>query len=198
MTVTETLERLAALGDTKVRARNRKLGAGEAQYGVRLGDIRKLAKEIGTDHDAALALWDTGILEARLSAILAMRPKGLSHTELDALVRSARVAQLADWLNAYVVKKHPDRESLRRAWMDDEQRLGRHRDPPRPAPRPCRRDRRNAGRVPRRSSVQGVHLAVRAGVDRRGGAAAGLRAGQGHLVPCAGVAGNNRPRTGSR
>lgn len=119
MTVTETLERLEGLGDAKVRARNRKLGAGEAQYGVRLGDIRKLAKEIGTDHEAALALWETGNLEARLLAILTMRPKRLSGAQLDALVRSARVAQLADWLNAYVVEKHPDRETLRRAWIDD-------------------------------------------------------------------------------
>jgi 3-methyladenine DNA glycosylase AlkD len=120
MTVTHVLERLEALGEERVRARNRKLGAGDAQYGARLGEIRKLAKAIRTDHDLALALWETGNLDARLLAILVMEPKRLTDTELDALVRSARFAQLADWLNAYVVKHHPDKEALRERWLLDE------------------------------------------------------------------------------
>jgi len=119
MTVRQVLERLEALGEERVRARNRKLGAGEDQYGVRLGDIRKVAKEIGTDHEQALTLWETGNLEARLLAILMSNPQRLSIAELDAWVRAARFAQLADWLNAYIVAKHPDKERLRRSWMTD-------------------------------------------------------------------------------
>ena len=119
MTVPHVLARLESLGDERVRARNRKLGAGEAQVGARLGDLRKLAKEIGPDHELALELWATGHLEARLLAILLMRPKRLSATELDALVRSARFAQVADWLQSYVVKDHPDAETLRGSWMHD-------------------------------------------------------------------------------
>jgi 3-methyladenine DNA glycosylase AlkD len=115
--VPNILTRLTALGDERVRARNRKLGAGEAQSGVRLGDLRKLAKEIGGDHDLALALWATEHLEARLLAILLLRPKRLAAAELDALVHSARFGQLADWLNAYVVKDHPDAERLREGWL---------------------------------------------------------------------------------
>ena len=33
------------------------------------------------------------------------------------MVRSARVPQVADWLNSYVVKEHPDKEALRTKWM---------------------------------------------------------------------------------
>jgi 3-methyladenine DNA glycosylase AlkD len=118
--VTDALARLESLGHEQVRARNRKHGAGDAQFGVRLGDIRRVAKEIRGDHASALALWETGIFEARLLAILSIKPKSMSAAQLDALVRSATVAQLADWLNAYVVKVHPDKESLRQAWMDDD------------------------------------------------------------------------------
>ena len=39
---------------------------------------------------------------------------------MDRMVRSARFAQLADWLNSYVVKEHPDKEALRQTWMEDE------------------------------------------------------------------------------
>jgi 3-methyladenine DNA glycosylase AlkD len=38
---------------------------------------------------------------------------------MDRMVRSGDVAQVADWLNSYVVKNHPDKESLRQAWMQD-------------------------------------------------------------------------------
>jgi 3-methyladenine DNA glycosylase AlkD len=119
VTTTEALARLEALGQEPVRKHNRKGGAGDEQFGVRLGDIRTLAKEFKADHTLALDLWATGNFDARLLAILLMQPKRLSVAEVDALVRSARVAQVADWLNASVVKIHPDKERLRQAWLAD-------------------------------------------------------------------------------
>jgi len=117
MTIKETLKQLKALGDEKVRAQNKKRGAGDNQFGVRLGDIRKVAAELKTDHELAIALWETGNIDARLLAILLMKPKNLSSAELDRMVRSVAFAQEADWLNSYVVKNHPDKEALREAWM---------------------------------------------------------------------------------
>ena len=70
MTLKETLAQLKALGDEKMRAQNKKNGAGDNQFGVRLGGIRKLAKEIKTNHELAMALWETGNIDARLLAIL--------------------------------------------------------------------------------------------------------------------------------
>lgn len=119
MTVQAALARLEALGEPKLRAQSHRSGAGDQQFGVRLGDIRKLADEIKTDHALALSLWETGNLDARLLAILLLRPKQLSAEALDQMVRAATVAQLADWLNGYVVKKHPDKEALRQRWMAD-------------------------------------------------------------------------------
>ena len=117
MTLKETLKQLEALGNEKMRAQNKKHGSGDNQFGVRLGDIRKLAEKIKANHEMALALWETGNLDARLLAILLLKPKNLSRTEMDRMVRSATVAQLADWLNSYVVKNHPDKEALRQVWM---------------------------------------------------------------------------------
>ncbi len=117
MTLQEALKRLEALGNEKVRARNRKRGAGDDQFGVQLGDLRKVAAKIQRDHALALALWETGNLDARLLAVLVLEPQRLSGAELDGMVRSATVAQLADWLNSYVVKEHPDKEALRAKWM---------------------------------------------------------------------------------
>lgn len=120
MTLEDALAQLKAQGDEKVRTRNRKNGAGDNQFGVAMGDIRKLAAKIKTDHALAMELWDTGNIDARLLAVLVLAPKHLSRDVVDRLVRDADFPQLADWLNAYVVKDHPDRESLRQAWMEDD------------------------------------------------------------------------------
>lgn len=120
MTLKDALAQLKSLGDKKVRAHNQKKGAGENQFGVRLGDIRKLAATIKTGDQLALALWDTGNIDARLLAILLFKPSSLSRDEVDRMVRSGNFVQVADWLNAYIVKCHPDKESLRQAWMEDD------------------------------------------------------------------------------
>ncbi len=119
MELKEALARLEELGTEKVRAQNAKLGAGDNQFGVKLGDIRKLAKEIKTDHDLAMDLWKMGNIDGQLLAVLLMKPKELSAEQMDQVVRSADFEQVADWLNAYVVKRHPDKETLRQRWMAD-------------------------------------------------------------------------------
>jgi 3-methyladenine DNA glycosylase AlkD len=119
MTTPQALACLEALGSEAVRAQNRKRGAGDAQFGVKLGDVRKLAKEAKRDHALALELWATGIVEAQELAILILEPKRLSATELDAMVREATFVQVADWLDAYVIRQHPDKEALRQAWLAD-------------------------------------------------------------------------------
>ena len=117
MTLQEAMQQLEALGNEKVRARNKRLGAGDEQFGVQMGDLRKVAAKIKRDHALALALWETGNLDARLLAILVLEPKRLSSAEIEAMVRAATVAWLADWLNSYVVQEHPEKEALRQKWM---------------------------------------------------------------------------------
>ena len=120
MTLKDALAQLEALGNEKRRAHNRKNGAGDNQFGVELGEIRKLAAKIKTSHPLAIALWDSGIIDARLLAILLMKPNNLSRDEMDRIVRSTNFVYVADWLNSYVVRNHPDKEVLRQEWMEDE------------------------------------------------------------------------------
>jgi 3-methyladenine DNA glycosylase AlkD len=122
ITLEETLRQLESLGNAGVRAQNAKGGpwgggAGANQFGVKHGDIRVLAKKIGADHKLALTLWETGNIDAQYLAILLIKPKDLSAKEVDRLVRSVTFGWVADWLTNYVVKQHPDKETLRREWM---------------------------------------------------------------------------------
>jgi 3-methyladenine DNA glycosylase AlkD len=117
MTLKETLTQLKALGNEKVRAHNTKYGADDEQFGVKLGDIRRLAKEVKINHELALSLWETRNVDAQLLATLLIKPMNLSAEEMDRMVRSVTFVHVADWLTAYVVKQHPDKEALRQEWM---------------------------------------------------------------------------------
>jgi hypothetical protein len=44
--------------------------ATDLAYGVTVGELRALAREIGRDHDLAARLWDSGVHEARILASL--------------------------------------------------------------------------------------------------------------------------------
>lgn len=120
MTLEKTLKELEALGNEKMRAQNIKHGSGENQFGVRRGDVRKLAKKIKINHELGLELWGTGNIDAQFLAILLIKPKSLSVDEIDQLVRSVTFDEVADWLNRYIVMKHPDKEELRQRWMTDD------------------------------------------------------------------------------
>ncbi|MBP6443899.1 MAG: DNA alkylation repair protein [Gemmatimonadales bacterium] len=119
MTLQEALDALKSLGNESVRVHNRKFGAGDNQYGAKLGDIRKLAATMKADHQSAMDLYDSGIIDAQLLAVLLIKPKKLSLDELDRIVRAATFSQVADWVNAYLVKEHPEKEALRVRWMAD-------------------------------------------------------------------------------
>ena len=152
MTLKETSKQLESLGNEKMRAHNTKYGAGDNQFGVQLGDIRVLAKKIKTNHELAMALWKTGNIDAQLLATLVIKPKNLSADEMDRMVRSVTFVHVADWLNSYVVKQHPDKESLRQEWMATDDPMG--------CPRrmePDRRAGREESRRARPPSASGSH-----------------------------------------
>jgi hypothetical protein len=66
MTLEDALARLESLGNAKMRAQNRKRGADDNQFGVRHGDIRKLAATIKTDHARSPECLDLDVAQSYL------------------------------------------------------------------------------------------------------------------------------------
>lgn len=118
MTTQDVLIKLETLGTEQLRAQNVRHGFVGEQFGVKLGELRTIAKSIKLNTAFGLELWATGYLEARLVAILVMKPKELSVEQLKMLVQTATYGHLADWVNSYLVKQHPEKEALRIAWLD--------------------------------------------------------------------------------
>lgn len=96
-------------------------GAGKAR--VVMGPLRALGKEIGVDHDLALALWETGRDDARLLATMIMAPRRLTAEDAEALLASADDVQLLDELTYKVVAEAPCADGLREKWMASEDEL---------------------------------------------------------------------------
>lgn len=74
---------------------NEKNRAGMARYGINTNTalgvsiplLRRLAREHRREHELALALWETGVHEARIMASLVDDPKQVTATQMDAWVR---------------------------------------------------------------------------------------------------------------
>jgi 3-methyladenine DNA glycosylase AlkD len=52
-------------------------------FGVMMGDMQKVAKNIGVNHELALALWDTGWYEARMVASMIDDPAKVTAAQMD-------------------------------------------------------------------------------------------------------------------
>ncbi len=65
----------------------KRLKAGSAKtYGIKMPVLRKLAKEIGTDHELAIKLWSHGYHDSRLLATLIEDPSEVSEEQLETWV----------------------------------------------------------------------------------------------------------------
>ncbi len=59
----------------------------EHALGVRMGDIQKLARQLGRDHGLALELWKTGVYEARMLCAYVDEPDKVTPAQMDAQAR---------------------------------------------------------------------------------------------------------------
>ena len=95
---------------------------GQIDDSTRLGGLRRLAKEIKTDHDLAMELWSAGSVAARRLAILIMDKTRVTQDlvdRLDADVQRHEAperADLFDWLMANQVNKTKAGRDLLVSW----------------------------------------------------------------------------------
>lgn len=117
-TLAEALQALELQGLAKVREMNTRNGAPENQYGVKMGDIRAIAKSIKNNHALGLELWESGNVDAMLLATLIVKPKLFSTDDLERMASDFTYTHLADWLMTNVIKQHPEKEALRLRWLE--------------------------------------------------------------------------------
>lgn len=117
MTKADVMARLEAMADPQTHKRNVKMKVEQGQIGIKQGDIRNLAKEIKTNQDLGVELWNSGQHEAMLLACQIMSPKKLSVEQMDDMAHKIKSWPVADGFNTNLSKPHPEKDALREKWM---------------------------------------------------------------------------------
>jgi 3-methyladenine DNA glycosylase AlkD len=89
----DQLDALARFGQT-----------GDGRLGVAVPTLRALARDLGRDHELALALWDTAIPDAQMLASMVAEPARLTVAQMDRWVSDLQAWDVCDQacVNAFV------------------------------------------------------------------------------------------------
>ena len=117
LTYDEAMAALEAAGTEQTRKTYLRHGASEPLFGVKFGDLRPLARTIGTDHGLAEALWASGNADARLLACMVADPSQVSEDELDSWLEDIDTYFLVDTFVAEIASRTPGRLQRAERWI---------------------------------------------------------------------------------
>ena len=104
----DVLAGLAARGSGEARAGMARYGINTSDaYGVSVWELRRVAKELGRDHDLALALWATGNHEARLLASMVDEPLRVTEAQMDTWAAAFDSWDVCDQVTSNLFDKTP-------------------------------------------------------------------------------------------
>lgn len=110
------IARLRAMASADYAERMARFGiAGSERLGISIPALRAVAKDTGRSHDLAVALWASGIHEARILACMVEDPATITSRQLDAWVRDIDSWDLCDGF-ADLVAASPHAYAKVRAW----------------------------------------------------------------------------------
>jgi 3-methyladenine DNA glycosylase AlkD len=124
MNVQEALDTLKSLGTEQNRKIYRRHGAGEDVYGVSFAHLKDLKKKIKSDHELAVALWNSGNHDARMLAPMIAEPARLDPATLDAWAKGLRNYVETDALADIAARAPHARETMARWIAADEEWIG--------------------------------------------------------------------------
>ena len=118
-TLEEAMAALRKMGTAQNVKVYKRHGAGENLFGVSFANLTVLKKQLGVDHDLALALWDTGNSDARTLGTMIADPSALAPDATERWVNETRYYLLSDLLSGLVARSRFAREKMEE-WMRSE------------------------------------------------------------------------------
>lgn len=104
----QALQRLQALARPEQLAGLARFGlVGEGRLGLSMPQLRALGRELGRDHELALALWDSGIPDAQILAGLLADPAALTVAQMNHWVRGMAAWDVCDQCCLNALRKSP-------------------------------------------------------------------------------------------
>jgi len=90
----------------------------QRRMGVSVPDLRKIARDIGKDHDLAQQLWQTGIPEAMIVAALVDSPDLVTEEQMDAWAKDLSSWDVCDQVCMNLFDKTPHALNKIAAWSE--------------------------------------------------------------------------------
>jgi 3-methyladenine DNA glycosylase AlkD len=120
------LAELKTLGSEESRAGQARFGINTRRaYGVSMASLRPLARRLKRDHELALALWATGVHDARILAALIDEPKQVTPAQMDAWVAEFDSWDLCDQACMKLFARTPHVETKIAKWAKDDREFVR-------------------------------------------------------------------------
>lgn len=118
MTLDEIMKLLESKGSEQTRKTFRRHGAPESMFGVKVGDLKPIAKQIKGDHALAMQLYATGNSDAMYLAGLVANGAEMKRAELDRWAKGATWHMISGCAVPWVASEHPDAIEIAVRWID--------------------------------------------------------------------------------
>ena len=101
---------------------------GLKSFGIGLTQLRKLAKQIGRDHELALKLWKSDNYDVKVTSLLIGEPKKLTKEQAEERGLKVTTGKIPMTINARYVAEHPGERGLCKVVVEEGTRrlLGVH------------------------------------------------------------------------
>ena len=116
MSLAEAMATLEKAGSAQTRKTYARHGATGPMFGVSFATLKILVKRIRVDHDLALALWDTGNLDARNLAVKVADPVRISPADLDRWAQMSTVRMCGSYV-AHLAAEGPHARTKADQWL---------------------------------------------------------------------------------
>lgn len=104
MTLKQAMAALEKMGTAQNRKTYARHGAGENMFGVSFANLNALKKQIGTDHQLAEQLWQTGNVDAMSLATMIADPQQFTANAADVWLRQVDYAVLGGLLASVIAR----------------------------------------------------------------------------------------------
>lgn len=118
MTLEETMQLLEDKGTEQTRKTFRRHGAPESIFGVKVGDLKPIAKQIKGDQALAMQLYATGNSDAMYLAGLVADGAKMKRSELDRWAKQATWHMISGCTVPWVASEHPHAIEIALKWID--------------------------------------------------------------------------------
>ena len=116
------MARLESLADPEDREGMARFGIATARaLGIRVPELRRLAREIGINHGLAQELWATRVHEARILACMVDEPSAVTKTQMEGWVREFDSWDVCDHVCGNLFDKTPYAYEMAVAWSGREE-----------------------------------------------------------------------------